>query len=253
MASIFGSLGFDDTDRVFASTEGQVIILDAIRDYLERINSDTMLALSIFVEEETENQIERYKLPGSGRLRRRAPDGRYGMSKLNDGWDTAFPLEDLGTELGGSDVEMAYMTALDLERHLSGVNTQNINTIRFEVLRALFNNVNATFVDPLHGSLTIRRLANTDGSLFPPILGSEADADDEHYLESNYAATAITDTNNPYRTIRDELEEHFGAPTGGANIVSLIHPDEQPETEDHGEGAVDDGRFHLDEGLVLEP
>ena len=232
MAGIFGALGFGDTDRVFAGTTGQSVVLDAIRTYLEQVNTDLDMALSIFVEGETEGYTERYKLPGGGRLRRRGPDGRYGAAKASGGWDVAFPLEDLGTELGGNDVELAYMTAGDMERHLSTVAIQNANTIRFEVLKALFNETNATFVDPLHGSLTIRRLANTDTTSYPPVLGSESEADDDHYLESGYAATAISDTNNPYITIRNEIEEHFGAATGGENIVVFIHPDEEPETSD---------------------
>jgi hypothetical protein len=232
MAGIFGALGFGDTDRIFASTQGQTVVLDAIQTYLNRVNNDLNMALSIFVEGDTEGYTERYKLPGGGRLRRRGTDGRYGVAKASGGWDVAYPLEDFGSELGGDDVVLAYMTAGDMDRHLSTVTIQNVNTVRFEVLKALFNDSNATFVDALHGSLTIRRLANTDGSTYPPVLGSESEADEDHYLESGYAAASISDSNNPYITIRQELEEHFGASTGGDNIVVFIHPDEVPETED---------------------
>ena len=34
--------------------------------------------------------------------------------------------------------------------------------------------------------------------------------------------SAISDTNNPYATVADELEEHFGTPSGGSNIVAFI-------------------------------
>jgi hypothetical protein len=93
------------------------------------------------------------------------------------------------------------------------------------MLKRLFNNVYTTFVDPLYGSLTVVTLANnTSGDLFPPVEGSESEANDNHYLESGYAAATISDTNNPVVTMRDELEEHFGGGAqGGSNIVSFIN------------------------------
>jgi len=84
----------------------------------------------------------------------------------------------------------------------------------------------------LWGSLSVEPLANGDSGTYPPILGSEADATEDHYLESNYAATAISDSNDPYITLIDELEEHFGSNTGGGNTVVFINQAERPETED---------------------
>jgi hypothetical protein len=127
---------------------------------------------------------------------------------------------------------MAYMSVADLERHVNTVAIQNVNTVRFEMLKALFNSAQDTFSDELWGSLSIEPLANGDTVTYPPVLGSESEATDDHYLESGYLATAISDTNNPYETIVGELVEHFGESTGGDNIAVFIHPDEAPETLD---------------------
>ncbi len=67
--------------------------------------------------------------------------------------------------------------------------------------------------------------------VYPPVLGVQAEATENHLLESGYAASAISDTNNPYVTIRDELEEHFGAPTAGSDIVVFINNAQRAKTE----------------------
>ena len=232
MSTIFGALNLNDTDRVFQATAGQVVIYDAVREYLDRYNADMVAATSIFVEGTTTDHSERYKLPGSGKLQRRGIQSRTGEVKANAGWDVAFPLEDFGASFAADDVTMAYMTVGDLDRHIQTVVNQDRNTRRHEILRALFNSTDGTFSDPLWGSLTIRRLANGDSAvLFPPVLGTEAEATEQHYLESGYAASAISDTNNPYVTIRDELEEHFGAPTAGSDIVVFVNNAQRAKTE----------------------
>lgn len=231
MSTIFGALNLNDTDRVFQATQGQAVIYDAVREYLDRYNQDMQAATAIFVEGTTSDHSERYKLPGGGRLQRRGPQSRTGEVKANAGWDCAYPLEDFGAAFAGDDVTMAYMTVGDLDRHISTVINQDRATRRYEILKALFNSTAGTFVDPLWGSLTIQRLANGDSVVYPPVLGSESEATDNHYLESGYAASSISDTNDPFVTIRDELEEHFGAPTAGSNIVVFVNNAQRAKIE----------------------
>lgn len=232
MSGIFGHLNVSDSDRVFENTVGQRVIYEAAMDYINRANADLESALSIFVDSETEDYKLRYKLPAGGYLEQRGPDGRYGTAKAYGEWDVAFPLKDFGRIIAGNDVDMAYMTVGELDLHLRGIAGRNVNTVRAEVLHKLMDNVADSFTDPRHGSLTIQPLANDDGTEYPPVLGGASDVEDDHYLESGYAASAISDSNNPYTTIKNELEEHFGAPTGGSNLVVFIHTDEVPETED---------------------
>lgn len=232
MAGLFGVLTLNDTDRVFQSTQGQVIALNLINQYFARVSADIAAQMSLFVEMNTTAHTERYKMPGGGYLSERAINSTVPNVKASGQYDVAYPLKEYGAAVGGDYVAMAYMTAGDLERHVSTVAIQDINTVRFQMLRRLFKNTTDTFIDPLWGSLTIQPLANGDSVTYIPVLGSQTEATDDHYLESGYAATAISDTNNPYRTIVGELQEHFGATTGGNNIVTFIHPDEVAETED---------------------
>jgi hypothetical protein len=234
MSSIFGALGLNDTDRVYASTLGQRVIVDAINQVFKMHNAEVDAALAVFVREITSDFKERYKLPAGGRLDNLgfAPQGQAGAGKTTGAWDVAFPLTEYGRQLAADRVSWAYMTVQDLDRHLDTVMTQNINTVRFELLKSLLNNTQRTFVDPLHGSLSVEPLANGDTVVYPPVLGSESETTDNHYLESGYAASAISDTNDPLVTVVDELEEHFGSVTGGSNIAVFINNAQRAKTAD---------------------
>lgn len=231
MTTIFGAIGINDNDRIFSSTVGQTAIYEVVNQAVTQYNYTLNQVLSAFVEERTTDFKRRYKLPGGGFMGRRGVQARGPAVKAYGQWDVAFPLEDFDEALWDNDVDRAYMTAREFQRHLETIFTRHTNAVRYEVLKALLNNTQRTFVDPLHGSLSIEPLANGDTVVYPPVLGSTTEATDTHYLESNYASASISDTNNPYVTVRDELEEHFGAATGGENLVSFINNAERAITE----------------------
>ena len=235
MSGIFGHLNLSDTDRVFSATVGQKVIFEAATAWINKHNEELNRLTSVFVSGNTEEFKLRYKLPGGGYLQRRSPDGRVAAVKATGQWDVSFPLEDFGAMLAWNDVDRAYMTVEELDRHIQTVTAQNVNTVRFELLTALLDNTNATFSDPLHGDLTIRRLANTDSSLYPPVIGSITEADDEHYLIQGAAYTSIDDDEDPWTdantnsiNIVSELAEHFGWAAGSDQIVSFINTQEIP-------------------------
>jgi hypothetical protein len=225
MSTIFGAIGLNDTDRVFAATAGQQVVLDLINQYTTRLNADMEASLNLFVGQTTENYKLRYKFGGNGYMQRRGLQAQPGARKAYGGYDVAMPLEDFADQIAADDVSMAYMTAGDLQRHLSTITTNYANTVRFEILNRLFYSANPSmsFIDPLWGTLTVKGLANGDTDTYPPVLGSLTEATENHYLESGYAASGISDTNNPLVTIVNEIEEHFGAPTGGSNVVIFIN------------------------------
>lgn len=234
MASILGKLGLNDTDRVFQLTTGQAVIYEAIAEHMAMVNMEVDRVLSVFINSNTENYKERYKLPGGGKLQDMGfdPQSRPGLVKTTGQWDVAYPLSSHQAGVGWSKVTMAYMSVADLERHISTVIKQNVNTVRFEVLKAILDNTQGTFVDPLHGSLSIEPLANGDTVVYPPVVGSDTEATDDHYLESGYAASAISDSNNPYVTIEAELVEHFGKSQGNDNVGVFINSAQKAKTED---------------------
>lgn len=224
MSGIFGVLNLSDTDRSFINTIGQRVVYDAAQQLLTQYNQGLAAAIGAFVERETSDCKLRYKLPGGGRLQRRGGQAQSGNAKAYGAWDVALPLEDFGAALGGDQVTLAYLTIDEFNRHLETIMLQDRNTVRFELLKAIFNSGERTFVDPLYGSLLVEPLANGDSVTYPPVEGSETEATDTHYLESGYASSAISDTNNPLATLRDELEEHFGGgAAGGSNLVVFIN------------------------------
>lgn len=231
MSGIFGHLNLANTDRVYASTVGKDIIFEAAKEYIDRVNAEIMRQISLFVEGSTELYSERYKLPGGGSLQRRAADGDYGAVKALGYWDVGYPLEDFGAKNAWNDVAWAYSTIAELENHLKTVSLQNINTVRWEMLHRMLDNVQLSFTDEVFGSITVEPLANGDTVVYPPVIGSEDEATEDHYLESGYLSAAISDTNNPFKTIRDDLEHHFGFETGGSNLIAFINSAERTVVE----------------------
>jgi hypothetical protein len=152
---------------------------------------------------------------------------RPGAVKPIGSYTVAYDLRDARDQVAWDDITGAYLTLNKLQAALQSVMIRHANWVRFHILKHLFNNTNATFVDEVRGSLTIRRLANSDSTTYPPVIGSDSEADDNHYLESGYLASAISDTNNPFVTIRDELEEH----TGMGDIVAFINNAQRAKVE----------------------
>lgn len=230
MSQLLGILNIAEAaaDNTYVSTLGQRLVYDAVSQLLSQYNAEIAQAKAVFVEQTTSDHKFRYKLPGGGRLQRRGGQAQSGGVKAGGSWDVAFPLEDFGAQFGSDDITMAYMTARELDRQMDTVFIQGVNTYRFEMLKALFNNTQRTFQDDIKGSLTLEPLANGDAVVYPPVIGSESEATDDHYLESGYLASAISDTNNPFPTIRAELVEHFGVEQGGESIAVFHNSAQSP-------------------------
>ncbi len=225
MTTIYGALGISDSDRIFLNTLGQQVVYDAARRVLADYNADLVAARTLFVRGTTSDHAIRYKLPGSGRMQRVNRNSSGGAVKQSGQWDVAFPLEGFEDQLAVDRVSLAYMTTQDLAREIDTVQIRNTNTVRFEMLKALFNNTVRTFVDERVGSLSIKPLAGAaDGTLYPPVEGSETEATEDHYLGANFLSSAISDTNNPFEIIVPEVVEHFGGrSSSGDNMITFMN------------------------------
>jgi hypothetical protein len=211
MATIFGVLGLNDNDYV--STADQRRVFDTINEYAARTEAEINAAFSVFVERDTTDYTATYYLPSGGMMQESAERTRPGAVKPVGTWDVAFPLRDARDQLAWTDISRAYMTAAKFDAQVKGIANRYLNWKRFHLLKALLNSTNETFVDPIYGSLTIRRLANGSGDsvVYPPVVGSTTEATENHYIETNYASSSISDTNNPIRDfVKPELAEHFG-------------------------------------------
>ena len=232
MSSIFGLAGLSASDYQYMRQADQNLIYSAVQMYMQRVNADMAQAASVFIQETTQVAKERYQLPGTGRMNARA-DGVRGPARRAYGyWDVAYPLLDFGEQVAATDVEFAYMTPDEFDRHVQSVVNAYQAEMRWQILHALLDGVQETFVDPKLGSLTVEHLANGDAVLYPPVLGSDTEATENHYLESGYASASISDANNPVYTLVNELEEHFGAMTGNSNIVVFHNNAETAKLQD---------------------
>lgn len=228
MSGIYGIIGVPDGDPSYVNTIGQVQVFEAAQKFLEMHNEDLDKAYSVFFETSVEIFKERYYAPGGGRLQLRSGHTQSAAVKATSSWDVAYPLFDYGAQIAFTDVAIKKLKLPMLQRHLDTVRIQDMNTFRYEMLYAIFNSNTRAITDEEHGSLTVMPLANGDSdTLYPPVIGSETQATDNHYLESGYAATAISNSNNPYLTIREELAEHWG----DGDVAVFINPAETPETE----------------------
>lgn len=219
MSTIYSLLNVSPTDHVMLNTMGQSIVYDAVQEVLRIHEQELTQVLSVFVDETTTEHKRLFKLPGSGMMQRRGGQAQSGAIASSGQWDVAFPLESFGDQIATDREEFAYMTVQDLARHIDGVTVRNVNTMRFEILYALLNNTQKTFVDKRWGSLSVQPLANGDSVVYPPVLGASVDAAANHYVETNYVSSSISDSNDPIATAINTLESRFGAVTGGSNIV----------------------------------
>lgn len=229
MATIFGVLGMADRDT-FEDTARQRAAYEVINDYAARTEQELNEALRVFVQGDTTDRAEKYFLPGGGMMQSAANRTRPGAVKPVNSWEVGYPLDDWRDQLAVDFVASAYMTAAQLDAQIKGVAERYKNTKRFAILRALLNATNETATDN-YGSVTVRRLANatsgSDTTVYPPVIGSTTEATEDHYLESGYAAGSISDSNNPFKTIRNELEEHFG----GGQVVVFINNAQRDASE----------------------
>ena len=227
MSGIYGVLNIGDTERVFLNTLGQGVVYDAVNEYMRLHNAELAQTLGVFVGETTTDFKRRYFLPGGGELQDMgfAPQAAPAAVKSTGSWDVAFPLSDWGAALAGSRIVYAYATVQDLAREVEGVRARDVNTVRRQILNAFLGSTQTSFVDPINGTLSIEPLANGDSVVYPPVIGATAEATENHYLESGYTVANISDTNDPAATVVAELEEHFGAPTGGSNIAMFVSAD----------------------------
>ncbi len=232
MSTIYGLAKITASDYAYVNNMNQDLLYTGAQQYIELANNAALNAMSMFVDPTpTTNFKERFQLGITGRMQRASEETTGAPIARSGGWDVAYPIWNFHEGLQMSDVDAAYLTPQELQVHVDGIITRHLNAKRHEILYRVFNNTQDTFTDKRHGSLTIEPLANGDSVLYPPVEGTETEAVDNHYLESGYAASAISDTNNPVKTLVEELVEHGVQRTQDIPCAVLINPAQQAKIE----------------------
>lgn len=148
---------------------------------------------------------------------------------VSGSWDVAFPLRRYSHGLTLTRTAMGYISLYEMKNQVEGIILSNLRARRERILTAIFEDTNlAGYDDFINPVQTIRRLANTDGALYPPIQGANVEAQDQHYREAAYTPATISAVNNPVITLRNEILEHFGGQMElGTDILYLCNIDQE--------------------------
>lgn len=225
MSTIFGLAQLSASDYQFMRKVDQVLIYNAVNEYLEITNNYRAIAYGLFVQGKTEKFQEQIQLGMTGKMQRvNATGAKPDAVRRSGNWTVGYPLESFQDAVNTTDIDFAYMTPQEFQAHIDGVINRANETYRFEILRRLFKNTDDSFTDPRLGATTVKPLANgTSGELYWPVAGSNTDATANYYAGANYLSSAISDTNNPIATITDALTLRWGRMTGEIPIAVLIN------------------------------
>lgn len=197
----------------------------AINAMLARYQAERDDATNLFVQETTTRRTERVATAGIDEGQILGPDGRPLETRSAGRTEVAYPWDRYGWAFGGNSETAAAMTVADTQRSINSITAGNARRHMREINRAFWVKDNyeweedETYVDD-SGTLIIRRLANGDGTEYPATIHAMDDAEDDHYLVSGYPATEISDTNNPFVTMANEIREHFDS---GETVVAFIN------------------------------
>lgn len=219
MSLFAGILRIEDLNTALSTFEPEVIS-DAISDVLQKFQQERDQTYSLLVDSTTTAHSAIVREAGFDEGQELGPDGRPLETHVGGKYEVGFPVKRIGWALGWNRETFAHMSVADLDREVAAKTAGNARRHSREMRKALMLKSNYTFTDEIHGGITVRRLANTDGTLFgaPP-------AEDNHYLTSGYAAASISPINNPFATLAAEVREHF---TSDTRIVAFVNSSHVP-------------------------
>lgn len=220
--TIWGQLNLIDAQTP-VNQVGQTQTFQAIQIFIARHNAAIQEAISLLVGDTTTNIETFFETPGGGMMQEANQLTRPNAFKTFGRYNVGFPIRDARDQVAADDITLAYMTLQQVNRTIETIFVRHLNWVRFWMMKALFNNVNDTaWYEEAYGrTVTIRRLANSDGTIYAPVINATDGADDNHYLVSNYTSANISNSNNPFPVLRDEIKEHFGE---DVRIVVFINP-----------------------------
>lgn len=219
--------GFQSLENVFDQRVTEIdvrVVESAITQTIAEHNRVMNSLLGLFVRQTTEFKIV-YNTLGSARLQPLDADGRALPVRGAASYSRSFPIFRGGHAWGASYEARLRMTVQELNNELERALMADRNFLRDHLLAALFTNVNYTFSDEQHGSLTIQPLANSDSETYWTVGGGSAAAAAEHFLAQ---AAGIADGSNPYPTIHSLLTSYQDN-TG--TVIALIPTNLRSDTE----------------------
>lgn len=222
MSLFSGILQIEDTSTYLTAVQnqGEVDFNAAINAVLQKFQTERNQAQSLFVDSQTPQFMETIQQGGFDEGQEIDADARPLETYVAGEYGVAYPLKRIGWALGWNEETFAAMTVADLDRQVAAKTAGNAKRHMREIFRAILRKNNYTFPDEYHGELTIRRLANSDGTTYAPLANADEGTDDNHYLVSGYLSNAMSASNNPFVTLANEVREHFSTTT---RVVAFIN------------------------------
>lgn len=214
MSLFAGILDTKDLNIALTAFQGPVV-QDAINTVLAQYVPERDQSAALFVQGEITAPTARFRDGGSDEGQELGIDGRPLETHVENFYDIGFGLKRVGWALGWNTEEAAAMTVADLDRETSAKLNGNARRHTKEILKALMRSQNYVYGDAIAGNVTVRRLANTDGTLY-----GYPGAEDNHYLVTGYAAASMSATNNPFALLASEVREHYSTTT---RIIAFIN------------------------------
>jgi hypothetical protein len=202
-------MGLKDVSNVRVTDAGVAVVWDAVAQLVARYNAEVTEMSQLFVERTTTAHQMNYLIASGGMMQESTEWSHPGAVKPYGQVSVAFEIRDARDQTAWNDVALAYATIEQVQAVVDNVFLRHQGWVRYHMMKALFSNTARTFVDPFYGSLTVKGLANGDTDVYPPVLGSQNNTTDNHYLAFNQAAIA-DGAANPLPIIYEELAEHYG-------------------------------------------
>lgn len=217
MSQLAGILRVDDA--TLATQIPPVDLTTAVNALLAQYIRERNETNDFLVAGQTTDRTRLVKLGGADEGQEVSKDGRALETRVEGEFEVGFPLKRIKWALGWNYEDFAYLTVGDLDRVTAARTGGNAKRHNREKFRALFGNANYTDTDP-YGSLTVRRLANQDGTLYPPAPISDGESEQNNYIVAGFTSSSISATNNPFALGAAAIRNRFGTTE---QVVAIIN------------------------------
>lgn len=204
MPTKYGILDSRDLQRTVAQITERGLA-QAIRQYLDSYNAILNEFLGAYASPTTAYSERYYLGAQAGRNRPSDEFSRGLISRRPEPtyFDVAYPIKQTEDRLGWTNLFLAKATGESIQRDFLASQERDRNTMLADLLSAIFYKTNYTWADDEHGSLTINRLLNGDGTVPPPFGGKTFLSTHTHYVSTNGALTQAF-----LATVYEHLREH---------------------------------------------
>ncbi len=200
MSTLYGFTQFQDTADALVTTVGIEAIYDAIAESAALYSKQVQDVTDMLVQPTTKWQ-EKVRIANSADLQPIDDNNQPKPIKFDGEYTQGYPLQAAGTAFATNRKSQLSMTIKEAERRTRELLKADAKWMKRHMLAALFMNAEFTFVDPEHGNITVKPLANGDSTVYTKFDGTTATAD----LQFAQANAISSGADDPFPTIKTAL------------------------------------------------